>query len=143
MGDRMLGGVGLALAALYLWQTTQIEESFISDPVGPKGFPFIIGALMGLSSLAILVRPDAPPRWPAAGRLLEIAIAVLVFVLYAQLLPVLGFVIATALGSAYFSWRLGAAPLAAAIAGVSIAVGIYAVFHLALGLNLAKGPLGF
>lgn len=143
MGDRALGGVGLVLAAFYIWQTTVIQESFISDPVGPKGFPFIIGGLLVLASLAILLRPDAAPKWPAAGRLLEIAVAVAVFVAYAELLPSLGFVIATALASAYFSWRLGAPPLKAAAAGVTIALGIYIVFHLALGLTLAKGPLGF
>ena len=31
----------------------------------------------------------------------------------------------------------------AVIAGVAIALGIYLVFHLALGLTLARGPLGF
>jgi len=41
------------------------------------------------------------------------------------------------------SWRLGSAPVWAAVSGVGISVGIYVVFHLVLGLSLAKGPLGF
>lgn len=143
MGDRALGGVGLVLAAFYIWQTTLIQESFISDPVGPKGFPFIIGGLLVLASLAVLLRPDPKPHWPAAGRLLEVAVSVAVLVAYAIVLPQAGFVIATAVAAAYFSWRLGAPPLHAAAAGVAIALGIFVVFHLALGLNLAKGPLGF
>jgi putative tricarboxylic transport membrane protein len=143
MGDRALGGVGLVLAALYIWQTTVIQESFISDPVGPKGFPLIIGGLLALASLAVVLRPDAAPQWPQLGRLLEIAVAVAVFVAYAMFLPGLGFVAATTLASAYLAWRLGAAPLPAVLAGVAIAVGIYVVFHLVLGLTLAKGPLGF
>ena len=36
MSDRILGVVGLALAAFFIWQATQIELSFISDPVGPR-----------------------------------------------------------------------------------------------------------
>lgn len=143
MGDRALGGFGLVLAALFVWQASVIQESFMSDPVGPKGFPFIIGALLAVASLVILLRPDPAPKWPELRGLIEIAIATLVLVAYASLLPDLGFVIATAFTAAYFSWRLGATPISAAVAGVAIALGIYVVFHLLLGLNLAKGPLGF
>jgi putative tricarboxylic transport membrane protein len=143
MGDRIFGGVGVALAALYIWQATVIKESFIQDPVGPKGFPIIIGALLGLSSLVILLRPDPDPDWPRGSRLLEIAFAAAVMLAYALALPTAGFVIATAVASAILSWRLGAHPGAAFGAGVAIAVGIYVVFHLILGLSLAKGPLGF
>ena len=64
-------------------------------------------------------------------------------VAYAMVLRELGFVVSTALASALLSWRLGATPVKAAIAGVSIAVGIYVCFHLILGLSLARGPWGF
>ena len=59
------------------------------------------------------------------------------------LIGLLGFVIATAFAAAFLSWRLGAGIIQAVIAGVAISVGIYVVFHLALGLSLARGPLGF
>jgi putative tricarboxylic transport membrane protein len=143
MGDRIFGGIGIALAAFFIWQATVIEESFIQDPVGPKGFPIIIGVLLGLSSLVMILRPDPDPDWPTAGRLLEIAFAVVVLIAYALALPTTGFVIATAVASAILSWRLGAHPVPAVLAGIAIAVGIYVVFHLILGLSLAKGPFGF
>lgn len=143
MGDRALGGIGIALAAFFIWQATQIQESFISDPVGPKIFPIIIGGLLALASLAIVLRPDPDPAWPARGPLFEIAVSVAVMVAYALALTEIGFVFATALASAFLSWRLGAKPLHAALAGVAIAIGIYVVFHLILGLSLAKGPFGF
>jgi len=54
-----------------------------------------------------------------------------------------GFLLATAVAAAFLSWRLGAAPLSAVAAGVAISVGIYVVFHLILGLSLARGPWGF
>jgi putative tricarboxylic transport membrane protein len=141
--DRIFGGVCVALAAFYIWAATRIPLSFISDPVGPRTFPIIIGALVGLAGLAILLRPDPEPEWPALGRLLEIAATIVVLVAYAQLLPELGFVIATAFTAAFLSWRLGAAPLSAIIAGIAISIGIYVVFHLILGLSLARGPFGF
>lgn len=142
MGDRLFGGIGLALAAFFIWQATRIQESFITDPVGPKTFPIIIGLLLGVSSLAILLRPDPKPNWPALGRLAEIGVAVVALVAYAYALPVVGFVIATALASAFLSWRLGTSPLQAVVAGIATSIGIYIVFHLILGLSLAEGPLG-
>jgi putative tricarboxylic transport membrane protein len=143
MGDRLFGGIGIVLAAFFIWQATTIQESFIQDPVGPKTFPIIIGLLLGISSLVILLRPDPRPDWPAAGRLAEIAGAVVVLLAYAYALPEVGFLIATAITAAYLSWRLGTVPLHALAAGVAISIGIYVVFHLILGLSLAKGPFGF
>ena len=64
-------------------------------------------------------------------------------VAYAELLPEIGFVIATAIAAAFLSWRLGAGPIQAVIAGIAISAGIYVIFHLILGLSLARGPFGF
>jgi putative tricarboxylic transport membrane protein len=142
MGDRLFGVIGLALAGFFIWQATQIQTSFISDPVGPKAFPMIVGGVLGLASLVMVLRPDPRPNWPAAGPFLEIAVAALVMVIYALALPRVGFVVATAIASGLLSWRLGASPLGAGLAGVLIALGIYVIFHLILGLSLATGPLG-
>ena len=143
MSDRVLGVCGLLLAAFYIWGATLIQVSFISDPVGPKTFPMIIGGLLGLASLYMIFRPDPEPVWPTFGRLFEIAVAAALFVAYALLLPELGFLIATAVAAAFLSWRLGAGPLAAIVAGICISLGIYIIFHLVLGLSLARGPFGF
>lgn len=143
MSDRIFGAVGLLLAIFYGWATLQIEESFLSDAVGPKTFPLAIAAILGLSSLAIMLRPDTEPEWPTIGRLAEILAAVVVMVLYAHFLDVLGFVIATSLATAFLTWRLGTRPLQSLVAGVATALGIYVIFHLVLGLSLARGPLGF
>ena len=53
------------------------------------------------------------------------------------------FVIATVFATAYLSWRLGTKPLNSLITGAATAIGIYVIFHMVLGLSLAKGPLGF
>ncbi len=143
MSDRILGGIGLLVACLYIWQSTLIELSFITDPVGPKTFPIMIGSVLILASLAMIISPDANPHWPEVSRLLEIGISAAIMVAYVYLLPLAGFVIATAFAAAFLSWRLGAEPVKAVIAGAGISVGIYVVFHLILGLSLAKGPLGF
>ncbi|WP_299815995.1 tripartite tricarboxylate transporter TctB family protein [uncultured Roseibium sp.] len=143
MSDRIFGAVGLILALGYAWAALIIEESFLSDAVGPKAFPLIIAAVLGLSSLVIFFKPDTAPHWPALPRLMEVGAAILVMVLYAILLPELGFVIATALAATYLTWRLGTRPLSSVVSGCLTSLGIYAVFHLVLGLSLARGPLGF
>ncbi len=140
MSDRIFGFIGVLLAIGY---ALVIEESFLSDAVGPKAFPLIIAAVLGLSSAAIALKPDAEPSWPGLKRLAELAAATVVLILYAELLPVLGFITSTALASAYLAWRLGSHPIEAVIVGVGIAVGIYVIFHLVLGLSLARGPFGF
>ena len=143
MSDRIFGGIGLAIAILFAWQASIIQESFLTDAVGPKVFPYIIAAVMGISSVYFLLKPDPEPHWPRAGRLAEIGLAVLVLAAYAELLPVAGFVIATAVAAAYLTWRLGSRPLESLIIGIGTSVGIYIIFHLVLGLSLARGPFGF
>lgn len=143
MSDRIFGGIGLALALFFAYQATLIEEPFISDAVGPSVFPIIIAVIMGLSSIYFLVKPDPEPEWPRMGKLAEIGLAALAMFAYAQLLPVLGFVIATTFAAGYLAWRLGSKPVEAVLVGIGTAVGIYVVFHLILGLSLARGPLGF
>lgn len=143
MSDRIFGVFGVLLAIGYAVSALAIEESFLSDAVGPKAFPLIIAAILGISSAVIAIKPDPEPHWPDIGRLVEIAAAVVVMVLYAEFLPIVGFVIATALAATYLAWRLGSTIIGSVATGVGTSVGIYVIFHLVLGLSLARGPLGF
>ncbi len=143
MSDRIFGFFGLALAVFYLWATSIIPDSFMIDVIGPRAFPYIVGTVLVICSLYILLRPDAEPEWPNLVKLIEIIFATAVMFLYAWALSRVGFVIATVFATAYLSWRLGSRPFSSLITGVGTAVGIYVVFHMILGLSLAKGPLGF
>ncbi|EPX87058.1 tripartite tricarboxylate transporter TctB family protein [Salipiger mucosus] len=143
MSDRIFGGIGLVLAIIFAWQASIIQESFLSDAVGPKMFPYIIAAVMAAASIYFLAKPDPAPDWPSTGHLAEIGLAALVMFAYALLLPELGFVIATSVAAAYLTWRLGSRPVQSIVIGVATSVGIYVIFRLVLGLSLARGPLGF
>lgn len=140
--DRILGAVGLLLGGALIWGATLIETGFIMDALGPKTFPIIIGSVLVLGAGYVLVRPDPEPAWPALGGAFEIVGAIAVLVGYALALEPVGFVISTAVAAALLSWRLGSAPLWGAVSGIGISLGIYVVFHLVLGLSLARGPLG-
>ncbi|MGO4855338.1 tripartite tricarboxylate transporter TctB family protein [Phaeovulum sp. W22_SRMD_FR3] len=143
MSDRIFGGVGLLLAAFYIWAASIIPTSFMDDAIGSRTFPYIIGTALALCSLVFILRPDDEPHWPNFANFAEILFAAAVMFLYAKLLPVLGFIIATFGATTYLGWRLGSRPLGAVMTGVGASIGIYVVFHLVLGLSLAKGPFGF
>ena len=142
MSDRVFGVVGLALAAFYFWAASVIPDSFMTDVVGPRTFPYIVGAVLAITSFYFLLRPDPDPHWPIPEDLVEIFFAAAGMFLYAWVLSEVGFVISTVFATAYLTWRLGSKPLSSLIIGVTTSAGIYAVFHLILGLSLAKGPLG-
>ncbi|WP_422039486.1 tripartite tricarboxylate transporter TctB family protein [Roseibium sp.] len=143
MSDRIFGAVGLAVAAFYIWAASIIPDSFMVDVVGPRAFPYIVGAVMAVCSLVFLFRPDTEPSWPVFRDFAEIAYAAAMMFLYAWVLPELGFVISTIFATAYLTWRLGTSPLMSLVTGAATSAGIYVTFHLILGLSLAKGPLGF
>ncbi|MFZ2219165.1 MAG: tripartite tricarboxylate transporter TctB family protein [Rhodoferax sp.] len=143
MTDRLFGLAALLLAGLMTWGASVIEESFIQDPLGPKAFPWVIAVVLAITGLFMIVKPDDDPEWPTRQKFLRIIWSVVAMVLYAELLPIVGFVVTTAAVAAFLAWQLGATLLQAAVGGVVISGGIYVVFHLVLGLSLARGPLGF
>lgn len=143
MSDRLFGAVCLAVAGFLIWRSTLIETGFIVDPLGPKAFPILVGSVLGVAGLFPLLKPDPEPAWPQRAGFLEIAIAIAVMVGYALLLPEIGFVVSTAVAATILSWRLGSTLVQSIAAGIAISVGIYVIFHLVLGLSLARGPWGF
>ncbi len=143
MSDRIFGIFGLLFAGLVVWATGRIEESFIQDPLGPKAFPLVIAALVALSSVVMLIKPDRNPAWPILKKWLEMAVTVGVMVAYAVVLPELGFVLSSALLAGLMVQRLGGTPLQSVVGGIVMSVGIFVVFTYALGLSLARGPWGF
>ena len=143
MSDRIFASICIALAALMAWGATIIEESFIQDPLGPKAFPLVIAVVLAACGVAMFLRPDEDPVWPHRRKQIQLLWTIGAMILYVQFLPVVGFLVATAIGAGFLSWQLGASVKQACWGGFSISVGIYVVFKLILGLSLARGPFGF
>lgn len=143
MSDRILGALMLVLALAFMWGAWIIQTGPMLDPLGPRKFPIIIGVILALGALYPLFRPDPEPDWPGLGRLAEIALAVVVMIAYALALEPAGFVLATTVAVFVLSWRLGGTLLHAVAIGIGVAVVLYVVFHLILGLSLPRGPLPF
>ena len=138
--DRIFGLVMALLALAYIASAVQIQTSFLSDPVGPKAFPMLIGVVAAISSIFMVLRPDEDPEWPELKTLAALAVAVAVLVAYAFALRPLGFLLPTALAAAVLSYQISPRPAAAAISGVALSGGLFVIFKYALGLGLIALP---
>lgn len=138
--DRIFGLVAALVALAYIASATQIQTSFLSDPVGPKAFPIGIGIVAVICGIYMVLKPDAEPNWPAAKTLLAIGFAIVVLVVYALALKPLGFVIPTAIAAGILSYQISPNSKKAALAGCSLSVGLFIVFKYLLGLGLVALP---
>jgi len=140
--DRLFGLVVLMTALAYIASATQIQTSFLADPVGPKAFPMLIGAVAALSALVMIIKPDPSPQWPGARTFGALLIALLVLVAYAYALKPFGFILPTAVTAAILSYQISPRALPAAITGVGLSIVLFVVFKYALKLGLVPFPKG-
>ena len=140
MSDRIFGLIILAIALGYIASAMQIQVSFLSDPIGPKTFPFIVGGVLILASLAIILRPDDDPVWPSLATFGRIGIAIAVLTAYAYALRPLGFLLPTAVAAGIISFQIQPRFLPAVLTGLGLAIGLFLIFKYALGLGLVALP---
>ena len=136
--DRIFGLFIVIVALAFIASATQIQTSFLADPVGPKTFPFLIGAVLALCGLMLVLRPDDEQlRVQSAGKL---AFAVVVLLGYAYALRPLGFLIPTAIASGLVSYQISPRVTPAAMTGVGLSIGLFVLFKFVLGLGLFAVP---
>jgi putative tricarboxylic transport membrane protein len=143
MSDRIFGLVVVLVALAFIASATQIQTSFLSDPIGPKAFPILVGSVAALCGVIMILRPDQEPEWPELRTLGALLISVLVLVAYAYLLKPLGFLVPTAIVAGVLSYQINPRAGPAAIAGVGLSVGLFVVFKFILGLSLFGLPRAF
>jgi len=140
MSDRIFGLVAVLVALAYIASATQVQTSFLSDPVGPKSFPMLIGAVAALCGMYMVIKPDADPNWPVAATLLALLVCVVVLVCYAYALKPLGFLIPTAVTAAILSYQIYPKIHTSIITGIVLSIGLFVLFKYALGLGLFPFP---
>jgi putative tricarboxylic transport membrane protein len=140
--DRIFGLVILMTALAYIASAFQIQTSFLSDPVGSKTFPIMIGVTAAICALTVMFRPDADPEWPPSRTFGALAIAVAVLIAYAYALKPLGFLIPTFAASGVLSYQISPRPVPALITGVGLSVGLFVIFKYVLGLGLVAFAAG-
>jgi putative tricarboxylic transport membrane protein len=139
-------GLGLlAFALVYFRQSFMILRGFASDRLGPAFFPRMLALALAALALTLIIRAVAgrsDPSRPPAIRAGTLAIVLVVLVLYAFVLPYLGFLIATPLMLGAVIWFLGLrawSSLAATAVGVTVV--LWLVFARLLHVLLPAGFL--
>jgi len=142
VSDRIFGLVVALVALAYIASATQIQTSFMADPVGPKTFPILIGSVAALCGLIMVLRPDPDPDWPVLRTFGALVFAALVLVGYAYALKPLGFLIPTAITAGILSYQIEPRAGRAVLTGLGLSVGLFVLFKFALGLGLFAFPKG-
>lgn len=154
MANRITVGFAFLLAALYLYATEQFPGLQVSDPLGPKAFPRLLGAGLLLAAVALLVETFTSRRAAArvAPALKEVdrstywlVAAVVVWMgLYVAAFEPLGYALSTTLFLAalmsYFRPRKWAGNL---LTAVLYSFASYWMFSRLLAVSLPRGVLPF
>jgi putative tricarboxylic transport membrane protein len=154
--DRDLAQLGLAallvvVGAYTFWEATTLSVGF-GDPVGPRVFPYVIGAvtvLLGVLLVIATLRGDVPQdeggedvdlRHPADWTTVLKLVGVLLFTVLT--ITFLGWAVSGALLFVGSAWSLGSRTLVRdVIVGLVLSVASWYFFHEGLGVILPAGIL--
>lgn len=149
--DAVVGGLLTLLSVFLLWQTREIPHPPLI-PIGPAFYPRVILSIFLLLSLGLLVSglrsPRAARTWEWRASFLRYRVILgsfFLFGLYVLALPVLGYLLSTALFVAAMQWLLGRRGLRGLPGTLAVAVGTslgtYVIFQIYLHVLLPRGVL--
>lgn len=142
MASDRAGGIALvAVAVAVALEARTFTVGFLADPLGPKAVPLLTAALIGVGGLWLALRPRHRATWPAREVVGRIGLVVGSFLLYAALIPILGFLVATTLEMSALSRLFGSRWGAGIASALAFTLVLYALFVYALGLPLPIGSL--
>jgi putative tricarboxylic transport membrane protein len=130
----------MIVALGYILSATTIRTSFMSDPVGPRIFPYLIGGVTMLCALVMVLKPDPDVEWPVGKTLLNLGIALVALFAYAMMVKPLGFILPTIIVSGILSYQINPKPQLAILTGAGLGIGLYVMFKFILGLSLKGLP---
>ncbi len=103
--DLAFGGTTLALSAGYYWMAAAIPRSQLADAVGPQGLPRVYALLLGILSLALIVkslrrravlRSPSPLSSPVSSPIWRVAGMLAIGIVYILAAPWLGYLLSIA-----------------------------------------------
>jgi putative tricarboxylic transport membrane protein len=151
MGDRILGAVCLVVAAAMAWAAHGYAAEISYEPVGPRAFPTLLAALMGLVGAWLLVKPSAKPEASSTPVLATtspldkkaVALCAASALIYGAVFQTLGFWLATALMAVPVGMAFGGTLKKSLLGGVVMGLGFYFMFDKLLDVVLPTGVLSF
>ena len=151
MGELLISLGLIALGTFVIWETRSIAETQGYAQIGPRLFPYIIGAGLTLCG-AVLAWQSVAGGWrhvpldeahdaPDWGAFVIITAGV---VLHMAIIGWAGFIIASTVLFVLIARGFGSRRLVRdAIIGVVLSTAVFFIFTLALGLALPKGPFAW
>lgn len=139
MSERILGGLLLFISIAGIWIARSFEAPFSYEPVGPRAFPMLILALLGLSAIALMLEKKSDTTWAPPPVLKRIGTLFVIVLIYAWLFDKLGFVLATALMVIPVARFFGATWTQAVAGGVGLGAGLFILFDRLLDVALPTG----
>ena len=140
----LLGLVMVVAAVVVLVDAARLRDS--DEALGPAAAPTLLGVLLGLIGGALAFQSRHFLRTPEIrpARLGRLAVLVAALVAFAVLLPLMGFVVCAAGLFTVAALLLGAPrPARVAAYGWTLAVVVFLIFDVLIGLSLPTGPWGF
>lgn len=151
MGDRILGAICLVMAAAMAWAAHGYAAEISYEPVGPRAFPTLLAAILGLVGAWLLVKrtsapvasgapvlaPTSPLDWKA------VAMCATSVLIYGALFQTLGFWLATALMAVPVGMAFGGTLKKSLLGGAVMGLGFYFLFDKLLDVILPTGVLSF
>lgn len=142
MADRIFAGVLLLIALGYTFIAfTVIKAPFQYDPVGPEGWPRLLGLVAILCTGYTVVRPDIASMNITPRTLARLVILVVLLFAYAAAFQPLGFIFSTWIFCSVLGAILGATPVRAVVFGAASGILGYIICTVLLDLNLPAGIL--
>ncbi len=151
-GELGFAGLLLALGVYILIETTTIEIPKAASNVGPRFFPYAVGALMTAAAVAVIVNVfRGGHAEPEEGELIDpsqpfnarrVAMFIAAVIAFGVLVDPLGYVPATAISFFIVAFALGARHyVRLAVGSLIVALTIYVAFTRGLGIYLPPGLL--
>jgi putative tricarboxylic transport membrane protein len=149
--DQWSGFFLLILSALICWGAYGLPYGKVRDP-GPGFLPWWLGLILGMMSLALLLKCSRRNEkaktlrdlWRGEIQWARILLALLALFLFASLLDTVGFLILSFFFLACLLRFVEPQPWKSVIGwAVAGSVSFYLVFEVWLTLRFPKGPLGF
>jgi putative tricarboxylic transport membrane protein len=139
--DRIFAGALLVLSGLIAWTAYHFNVPFQYEPLGPKAFPIILSIVLAICSVRLIIKPDANTWLPRKDVLIKIISGLVLMVVYAFLFEEAGFIIATTIVGAIFSWLFGEKPLKAFFYALALSLVSYFLLADVMELNVPTGLL--
>jgi putative tricarboxylic transport membrane protein len=122
-------------------EAATFDVAFLTDPVGPKALPFVVAIMLAAGGGRTLAKPRDAVELPGRSGLSRMAAALGVLLLYAILLPWIGFFLSTTAVVAGLGILFGGPWKGGLATGLTLSAALWLLFVALLSLPLPIGDL--